>query len=416
MKLSVIIVNYNVKHYLEQCLLSLHRSLRGIDAEIIVVDNHSQDDSVAYLRPRFPEVRFVVSRHNLGFAGANNLAIAQSAGEYVLLLNPDTIVGETTMKQVIDFMEAHPDGGALGVRMLHATGVSARESRRGKPSPGVAFYKMVGLCDRFPQSHRFAHYYMSYLSWDEPASIEVVSGAFCLLRRTALSQVGLLDEDFFMYGEDIDLSCRLLESGYRNYYYPAKILHYKGESTLKSSFRYVHVFYEAMLIYFRKYYAGMSILLGVPIKAAIYAKAMVALGQMLWERTRKSLGFYMNRKVTPYIYMYIGTAEMNKACRKIAREYGLRADYVVGTSRSLPQGHLTENVWSKLENWMKGKDGATVCAVYDVEAYSYDKIFDLMSSSARKVQDLGGKCTLRLGTYSAITHKVITETDIYEGE
>lgn len=416
MKLSVIIVNYNVKHYLEQCLLSLHRSLRGIGAEIIVVDNHSQDGSVAYLRSRFPEVKFVASRHNLGFAGANNLAIAQSIGEYVLLLNPDTIVGESTMREVIGFMDAHPDGGALGVRMLLATGASARESRRGRPSPSVAFYKMVGLCDRFPQSHRFAHYYMSYLPWEQPARIEVVSGAFCLLRREALSRIGLLDEDFFMYGEDIDLSCRLLEAGYHNYYHPAKILHYKGESTLKSSFRYVHVFYEAMLIYFRKHYAGMSLLLGIPIKSAIYAKAVLALGQMLWERTRKSLGFYMNRKLTPYLYIYIGTAEMNEACRKIAREYGLRADYVLGTSQSLPKGHLAENVWCKLEDWMKGKDVATVCVVYDVEAYSYDDIFELMSGSAKKVHDLSSKCTLKLGTYSAITHKIITETDIYEGE
>lgn len=417
MKLSVIIVNYNVKHYLEQCLLSLHRSLRGIDAEIIVVDNHSQDGSVAYLRSRFPKVRFVVSRHNLGFAGANNLAISQSIGEYVLLLNPDTIVGESTVSQVVGFMDAHPDGGALGVRMLHATGVSARESRRGKPSPEVAFYKMVGLCDRFPQSHRFAHYYMSYLPWDQPEDIEVVSGAFCLLRREALARIGLLDEDFFMYGEDIDLSCRLLEAGYRNYYYPAKIVHYKGESTQKSSFRYVHVFYEAMLIYFRKHYASMSILLGIPIKMAIYAKAVVALGQMLWRRARKSLGFYMNRKFTPYyIYICIGTAEMNKACEKIAREYGLHADSVLGTSQSLPQGHLTEKVWRKVESWLAQKKTAAVYVVYDVEAYSYDEIFDLMSCSARKVQDLAGKCRIKLGTYSAITHKLITENDIFEGE
>ena len=415
MKLSVIIVNYNVKHYLEQCLLSLHRSLRGIGAEIIVVDNHSQDGSVAYLRSRFPKVRFVASCHNLGFAGANNLAIGQSTGEYVLLLNPDTIVGESTIRRVVDFMEAHPDGGALGVRMLHSTGVSARESRRGKPSPGVAFYKMVGLCDRFPQSHRFAHYYMSYLPWNQPATIEVVSGAFCLLRRAALSRTGLLDEDFFMYGEDIDLSCRLLEAGYHNYYCPAKILHYKGESTQKSSFRYVHVFYEAMLIYFRKHYVGMSLLLGFPIKMAIYAKAVLALGQMLWERTRKSLGFYVNRQFTPY-YIYIGTAEMNKACEKIAREYGLRADYVVGTSQSLPQGHLAEKVWQKLENGMSQKKVTTVYVVYDVEAYSYDEVLELMSASARKIQELKTGCPLKLGTYSAITHKIITENDIYEGE
>src|SRR5574344_1884533 len=155
----------------------------------------------------------------------------------------------------------------------------------------MAFYKMMGLCCRFPQHRSFGHYYMGYLPWDKPAKIEVVSGAFCMIRREALLKVGLLDEDFFMYGEDIDLSYRILKGGYQNYYLPVDILHYKGESTQKSSFRYVHVFYEAMLIFFRKHYSGMSWLISLPIKAAIYAKATLALFQMQIDRARKSLGF-----------------------------------------------------------------------------------------------------------------------------
>ena len=241
MKLSVVIVNYNVKNYVEQCLLSLHKALEGIEAEVLLVDNHSVDGSVEYLREHFDWVRIVASGHNLGFARANNLAIRMSHGEYVLLLNPDTIVAEPTLREALAWMDGHADTGSLGVRMLNACGESARESRRGVPTPMVAFWKMIGLCERMPAHHRFGHYYMGYLDWNTPAAIEVVSGAFCMLRREALDKVGLLDEDFFMYGEDIDLSYRVLKGGYRNYYLPSLILHYKGESTQKSSFRYVHV-------------------------------------------------------------------------------------------------------------------------------------------------------------------------------
>ena len=243
MKITVVIVSYNVKFYLQQCLDSLLRALQGIESEVFVVDNHSKDGSVDYLSKRFPGVNVIDSPHNLGFARANNLAIRKSHAEYVLLLNPDTVVGESTIRTAIDFMDAHEDAGSLGVRMLDASGKAAQESRRGLPSPMVAFYKMVGLCARFPNSHRFGHYYMSALPWDEPGRIEVVSGAFCLLRKKAIDEVGYLDEDFFMYGEDIDLSYRILKGGYHNYYLPSTILHYKGESTQKSSFRYVHVFY-----------------------------------------------------------------------------------------------------------------------------------------------------------------------------
>ena len=260
MKLSVVIVNYNVKYYLQQCLESLQRALKGVEAEVFVVDNHSHDGSVAYLRSRFPDVHFIASAHNLGFAGGNNIAIRQSKGEYVLLLNPDTVVGEEVIHASIDFMDSHPAAGGHGVQMLTHCGERALESRRGLPSPMVSFYKMVGLCKHFPQSDRFAHYYMGSLSWDVPGKIEVISGAYCFLRRSALDKVGLLDEDFFMYGEDVDLSYRLLKGGFENWYLPVRILHYKGESTQKSSFRYVHVFYDAMLIFFRKHYGGMNAL------------------------------------------------------------------------------------------------------------------------------------------------------------
>ncbi|MDD5862129.1 MAG: glycosyltransferase family 2 protein [Prevotella sp.] len=292
MKLSVVIVNYNVKFYLDQCLRSVERAMEGIDGEVIVVDNHSSDGSVPFLKPRHPEVTFIESLRNLGFARGNNLAIRQARGEYVLLLNPDTIVGEDVFREALTFADAHPKSGAIGVRMLNAYGLRTPESRRGIPTPMTSFYKMSGLCQRYPNHPKFGHYYMSDLPWDRPGEIEIVSGAFCLLRHEALKAVGLLDEDFFMYGEDIDLSYRLLKGGWKNYYLPLNILHYKGESTEKSSFRYVHVFYEAMLIFFRKHYGHLSFLLSVPIRLAIMAKASVSLLGLFHHRIRKMLGFF----------------------------------------------------------------------------------------------------------------------------
>jgi GT2 family glycosyltransferase len=196
------------------------------------------------------------------------------------LLNPDTVVYEPTIKGCLDFMDQHPEAGGAGVRMLTREGNPAPESRRAVPTPWVSMLKMLGFTRR---------YYMSSLPWDRPSQIEVVSGAYCLLRRKALDQVGFLDEDFFMYGEDIDLSYRLLKGGWQNWYLPFDIVHYKGESTEKTSFRYVHVFYQAMLIFFRKHYGHLSILLSLPIKTAIYFRAFVALMQMMAQRLRNFL-------------------------------------------------------------------------------------------------------------------------------
>ena len=268
MKLSVIIVSYNVRYYLQQCLDSVVRAAHGIETDVWVVDNCSTDDSVGYLRERFPQVHFIANEENVGFARANNQAIRLSAGEYVLLLNPDTVVAEETLKGVIDFMDQHPKAGGAGVRMHNADGTLAPESRRAIPTPFVAARKMFGFTKR---------YYMSYLSWDAPAQIEVVSGAFMLLRHKAIYEVGMLDEDFFMYGEDIDLSYRLLQGGWQNWYLPYDIVHYKGQSTSKSDFRYVHVFYQAMLIFFHKHYSHLSFFFSLPVKVAIYFRASLAL-------------------------------------------------------------------------------------------------------------------------------------------
>lgn len=280
-KISIVIVSYNVRYYLVQCIESVRRAVKGLDAEIIVVDNHSKDDTVSFLKEHCPDVRLMVSQSNLGFSRANNLAIRESQGEYVLLLNPDTVVGEHVLSEALSFMDAHQQAGAAGVMMLTAEGERAKESRRGLPTPWVSFLKMIG---------RSRRYYMTHLPWDSPQQIQVISGAFFLLRRKALAEVGLLDETFFMYGEDIDLSYRLLKGGWQNWYLPLQILHYKGESTVKTSFRYVHVFYQAMLIFFQKHYGHLSLLITLPIKLAIYVKALMALFQTQTARLRHVLG------------------------------------------------------------------------------------------------------------------------------
>ena len=272
MKLSIIIVNYNVRAYLEQCLQSVQKALNGIDGEVFVVDNHSEDDSVAVLRTDYPWVRLIENQENVGFARANNLAIRQSDAEYVLLLNPDTVVDEDTLRQSLTFMDAHPKAGGAGVMMHNADGTLAPEARRAIPTPWVSCLKMLGFTKR---------YYMSHLPWDQPSQIEIISGAFCLLRKKALDEIGLLDEAFFMYGEDIDLSYRLLKGGWQNWYLPYSIIHFKGKSTQKSDYRYVHIFYQAMLIFFRKHYGHLSFFYTMPVKMAIYFRAAIALTDLL---------------------------------------------------------------------------------------------------------------------------------------
>lgn len=395
MKLSIVIVNYNVKFYLEQCLGALQRSIKNIETEVFVVDNHSRDGSVEYLSERFPDVMFIGSNHNLGFARANNLAIKQCQGEYILLLNPDTIVCESSLRDVLSFMDAHPEAGATGVRMLKTDGNDAMESRRGLPTPMTSFYKMCGLCAHYPKSRRFGKYYMSYLPWNEPVKIEVISGAFCMIRHTAIEKVGLLDEDFFMYGEDIDYSYRLLKAGYENWYYPSRILHYKGESTQKSSFRYVHVFYGAMLIFLRKHYGNMSLFLSFPVKLAIYAKATAELIRMKIKQMRKSLGFFTTRSKNKIpVYVFIGSQKAINQCRRMARKKGLEATFYVGNEKTMPNGHLDIQL----------PNTGIVNVVYDVDAYSYDDILRIFATNPAS--------NVGIGTYNLSTKTIITSEEV----
>jgi len=260
MDLSVIIVNYNVKYFLEQCLHAVYRAMQKINGEVIVVDNNSVDGSSQMIAERFPQVLLIANPSNLGFAKANNQAIKRASGRYLLLLNPDTVVQEDTFAKCLVYMDSHTDVGCLGVKMIDGKGWYLPESKRALPTPVVAFYKIFGLSALFPRSRRFGQYHLGYLNKDEIHEVDIISGAFMFIRKVTLEKAGLLDEDFFMYGEDIDLSYRFKLLGYRNIYFPfTTIIHYKGESTRKSSINYVILFYKAMIIFARKHFSKNAV-------------------------------------------------------------------------------------------------------------------------------------------------------------
>ncbi|MBS1665834.1 MAG: glycosyltransferase family 2 protein [Bacteroidetes bacterium] len=256
MTLSIIIVNYNVKFFLEQCLCSIERAIEKIDAEVFIVDNHSSDGSYPYLHERFPWAVFILNQENLGFSKANNQALLQAKGKYLLFLNPDTIVAEDCFEKCIGFMDGHPDAGALGVKMFNGQGQFLKESKRGFPSVWVSFCKLSGLTALFPHSKIFARYYLGHLNENGNQIIDVISGAFFFTRRDVLYKEGSFDERFFMYAEDIDLSYRIQKAGHTIYYLSeTSIIHFKGEST-KKDLRYVKIFYQAMSLFVQKHFGN----------------------------------------------------------------------------------------------------------------------------------------------------------------
>ncbi|MFI5221073.1 MAG: glycosyltransferase [Bacteroidia bacterium] len=323
MKLSVIIVNYNVKYFLEQALHSVRKAIQGIDAEVFVVDNNSVDGSCEMVKRKFPEVILIENKENNGFSKANNQAIRKSKGEYVLLLNPDTVVEEDCFAKTTAFMDYKPDAGAVGVKMIDGKGHFLPESKRGLPTPKVAFYKMFGLAALFPKSKRFGKYHLGYLDKNEIHSVDVLAGAFMMLRRSVLGKIGLLDEDYFMYGEDIDLSYRINQAGYKNYYFPnTTIIHYKGESTKKTSINYVFIFYRAMITFAKKHYSlKHARVFSTLINIAIYIRAAISVSMRIAQKTYLPL--------MDFILIYAGVF--------FAKEYWENVKYVDG-------GHYADTI------------------------------------------------------------------------
>ena len=279
MQLSIIIVNYRVRYFLEQCLHSVVQAVAGLEAEIIVVDNDPAEGSIDYLQPKFASVRFIANAANTGFAKANNLALRHARGQYVLYLNPDTLVPLNCLHQCLQHMAAHPQAGALGICMVDGSGRYLPESKRAFPAPGTAFFKLFGLTALFPRSPVFARYYLGHLSHTQNQVVDVLAGAFMLAPRAVLQAAGGFSEAYFMYGEDIDLSYRIQQAGWQNHYFArCPIVHFKGESTKRGTLNYVRLFYGAMIIFVKQHYGGgRAKFFSGFIRLAIGVRAAVAL-------------------------------------------------------------------------------------------------------------------------------------------
>lgn len=274
MQLSVIILNYNVRYFLELCVLSVERALQNIDSEIIVVDNNSSDDSCEMMKSRFPNVKLIQNNQNVGFPKGNNIGVAQSKGNYICILNPDTIVAEDTFEKVLAFAKKQNNLGIIGVKLIDGTGNFLPESKRGIPTPWVAFTKIMGLYKLFPKSPFFNKYYAQHLSKDQTGEVEILVGAFMLLKKELYQEVGGFDENCFMYSDDIDLSYMVLQKGKRNYYFhETTVIHYKGESTIKDG-TYMKRFQEAMQFFYRKHFKS-SFLFSAFMKIGIVCFSLI---------------------------------------------------------------------------------------------------------------------------------------------
>ncbi len=275
-----------MKYYLEQCLCSVQKAVQALEAEVFVVDNASADGSLEYLQPRFPEVIFICNKTNLGYAKANNQGLALAKGRFILFLNPDIILPEDCFVKCIQFFNSNPNTGACGVRMLDGGGRFLPESKRGFPLPGTALYKLTGLASLFPRSRVFARYYLGHLDENHNHEVDVLAGAFFMARKQVLEKTGGFDEQFFMYGEDIDLSYRIGKAGHSLYYLAeTSIIHFKGESTKKGNLNYVKLFYKAMLVFVDKHY-GQGRLRPVArlLQAFVWCGAAVSAAANLFRR------------------------------------------------------------------------------------------------------------------------------------
>lgn len=394
MTLSVIIVSYNVRHYLDQCLRSVFAAGKGLEMEVFVVDNCSTDDSVSHLAGEFPQVHFMANKENIGFSRANNQAIRLAVGRYVLLLNPDTIVTERTFTDCIAYLDEHPEVGATGAAMYGRTGNFAWESRRGVPTPWVAFCKMSGLSSLFPHSRRFGRYYMRYLNRDEANYIEIISGAFFMLRRQAVEQVGMLDEDFFMYGEDIDLSYRLLQAGWKNAYVPTPILHYKGESTQKTTYRYVHIFYRAMLVFFDKNLRARYRVASFFVRIAVVLRAVLDVLLSTLRKPFRLLARWLRPSfVRPEAALCIASSDSeNDICRIC-----MRNNLVVTFTDEAAVANLSPEETIRFSY-----------IIYDLSIHSYEQVLASLMRAAERGQELA------IGTYAPHTKTIILPNDIYQ--
>ena len=287
MQLSIIILNYNVRYFLEQCVLSVQAAIKNIDAEIIVVDNNSSDESCDMMKTRFPNVRLIENKHNSGFPKGNNIGVAQAKGKYLCILNPDTVVAENTFEKTLAFAQSKTDLGIVGCKLIDGTGNFLPESKRGIPTPSVAFTKVSGL---YKLSNAFGKYYAAHLNENQTGKVDILVGAFMVMEKETYLEVGGFDENCFMYSDDIDLSYMVLKTGKQNYYFhETSVIHYKGESTIKDGL-YMKRFREAMDFFYKKHF-----------RTAFFFDAFMKTGAFFFTLFKKSQAVVISKKPDNYV-------------------------------------------------------------------------------------------------------------------
>lgn len=299
MQLSVIILNYNVRYFLEQCVLSVQKALEGIDSEIIVIDNASSDDSCEMMKTKFSHIKLIENKDNLGFPKGNNIGVAQAKGEYICILNPDTVVSEDTFTKILDsqLITHNSQLGIIGCKLIDGTGNFLPESKRGVPTPLVAFTKIFGL---YKISNYFGKYYAQHLSENESGKVDILVGAFMVMKRELYLQVGGFDENCFMYSDDIDLSYLVLKSGKSNYYFhETSVIHYKGESTVRDG-TYMKRFREAMQFFYKKHF-----------KKSWFFDVMMQVGSFVFSLLKKNQQKNEARTIDEYVVFSKGNLELN---------------------------------------------------------------------------------------------------------
>lgn len=351
MQISVIILNYNVRYFLELCVLSVQNAIQNLDAEIIVMDNNSSDDSCAMMKQRFPNIKLIENKENSGFPKGNNIAVAAAKGEYICILNPDTVVSEDTFEKILTFAKSKTDLGIVGCKLIDGTGNFLPESKRGIPTPWVAFTKVFGLYKMFPNSTLFNNYYAQYLDENQTGKVDILVGAFMVMKHELYNELEGFDENCFMYADDIDLSYRALLLQKQNYYFhETTVVHYKGESTVKDG-TYMKRFQEAMNFFYKKHF-----------KISVFFSLFMKIGAFFFALFKKNKKSGNSRKIDLYLLISKSLNQKNKV-DKVLDE----------------QVKLQEMVGDNLFNL-----GAKVEVVLDNNSYSFNEIIAFIENNKNK--------------------------------
>ncbi len=356
MQISVIILNYNVRYFLELCVLSVQKALENMDGEIIIIDNNSSDDSCAMMRERFPKITFIENKTNAGFPKGNNIGVAQAKGAYVCILNPDTVVAEDTFEKVLVFAESKTDLGIVGCKLIDGTGNFLPECKRGVPTPFVAFTKVMGLYRLFPKSKLFGRYYAEHLEENQSGKVDILVGAFMVMKRELYLEVGGFDENCFMYSDDIDLSYMVLKTGKSNYYFhETSVIHYKGESTVRDGL-YMKRFRDAMHFFYQKHF-----------RTSFFFDVFMAIGAFFFSIFKRSQAVKSNRTIEEY-WLYSSNEKL-----------ALKVENLLG-KKVLMVDSTTKNNLNSLTN----PSVTTTEIIFDNSDWSFKSIIEFLEQHKNK--------------------------------